>query len=443
MRYMAEIQQEKLITICKLSNDQDCNDTIKSPDVYSTKYNDTNFDIRDFSGLSNDRSNSENQKNNQSKYNTPYRCGEWSELGRCNDTCDGGVSMRSRDCFDENNTKTPDHEYISCSNPNCLHCSEWSKFSSCSKICGMGVKFRERTCYMKDGRKSQEKDEENCSFHPCQPGFYKSLLIECDSWSDWSECSKPCDTGVTIRTRNCSLSDGSTKTFYEHHSCNTQPCNKNVALSNKIIENSSTNSNTKNYVSLHEDDGCLSAHITFEKYQYNVYTIFDDTDEHNDVEYKNLVLFYGNYSCGYSGVLTGRQSAIKFYDDIFRNFDTSDLSVAFWIYPINNYMTTNNNKTVFSFNSKFYHFGKYSLVLNERNELIFTVEVDKSVFVGFVPKQLKYESWHHIGVTYIAKNNSMQVYINGDMIEINIFKYNVPVQSNENTYPTLIDMQFQ
>ncbi|KAF1744243.1 hypothetical protein MXB_5491 [Myxobolus squamalis] len=112
---------------------------------------------------------------------------------------------------------------------------------------------------------------------------------ECDAWSDWTECSKPCDTGVTIRTRNCTLADSTIKTFYEHHSCNTQACVKSTLPG---IIKGDTNMDIlpkSNDFHSEEDEGCISAHINFQKYQYNVYTIFDDTDEHNDVEYKNMI----------------------------------------------------------------------------------------------------------------------------------------------------------
>ena len=74
---------------------------------------------------------------------------------------------------------------------------EWSDWSDCSVTCGTGIHTRKRTC--ENGCSSVTEfelaDTQACDFGPCAPIFTE--------WSDWSTCSVTCGTGIHTRTRTC------------------------------------------------------------------------------------------------------------------------------------------------------------------------------------------------------------------------------------------------
>merc|ERR1719262_2116728 len=75
---------------------------------------------------------------------------------------------------------------------------EWSEYSACSKDCGGGVEVRSRPVYTDaehGGEPCGDLTEQNeCNVDACD------RPCELDpEWSDWTECSKQCDYGYTVR----------------------------------------------------------------------------------------------------------------------------------------------------------------------------------------------------------------------------------------------------
>ena len=53
------------------------------------------------------------------------------------------------------------------------------------------------------------------------------LLLVCDPWSNYTECSKTCGGGQQTHKRNCSITDNSHTDileFSESRYCNMEPC---------------------------------------------------------------------------------------------------------------------------------------------------------------------------------------------------------------------------
>lgn len=171
-----------------------------------------------------------------------------------------------------------------------------------------------------------------------------------------------------------------------------------------------------------DEESCLSAHISFERFKLHVYSLFDNTLEQNDVHYKNMILFNGNLSCGISGVLTGKESEIRFYDDIFRNFDYSTLSSAFWILPIKSDESNSTIQTLFSFSSKKFDYGKYAMVLNQEYQPTLFYQTSKSFIVGKTDFAISPDVWHHVAVSFTDEDQNIVLYHNGIAIPLTITK---------------------
>ncbi|KII68266.1 hypothetical protein RF11_07988 [Thelohanellus kitauei] len=165
-------------------------------------------------------------------------------------------------------------------------------------------------------------------------------------------------------------------------------------------------------------------------------TIYDNTDEHNDVEFHNTIMFNGNMSCGYSGVLTGRYSAIKFYDDIYRNFDLPQLSVLMWIYPIRISIVANKKQTLFHFSSKRYKYGNYTFVLNENYQPILSYSNEVLTVTATSTDPIKYDEWHHIAAVYSQVNETILFYINGQPIPLQQTRSAVGMSPSATSEPT-------
>jgi hypothetical protein len=108
---------------------------------------------------------------------------------------------------------------------------EWSEYSACSKDCGGGVEVRGRpvlTDVEHGGEPCGDTTEQNeCNVdacdRPCELG---------PDWSDWTECSKQCDMGYTVRYKQVVKEAGPTGPCPGPYSqermqaayCNTQEC---------------------------------------------------------------------------------------------------------------------------------------------------------------------------------------------------------------------------
>ncbi len=58
--------------------------------------------------------------------------------------------------------------------------------------------------------------------------FFKSLLAYSE-WSDWSNCTKDCDSGNITRTRTCLINNCDEKLF------ETAECNKHICLTDSSV----------------------------------------------------------------------------------------------------------------------------------------------------------------------------------------------------------------
>jgi hypothetical protein len=130
--------------------------------------------------------------------------GEW-QPGECTVECGGGERDITREIVtpaaNGGAECPPMVEKEACNLQPCpIDCvvGEWSEYSACSKDCGGGVEVRSRPVHTEaehGGEPCGDLTEQNeCNVDACD--------LPCElgpDWSDWSECSKQCDYGYTVR----------------------------------------------------------------------------------------------------------------------------------------------------------------------------------------------------------------------------------------------------
>lgn len=141
---------------------------------------------------------------------------EWSKFSVCSVTCNSGSKTRSRICNNpppqhggrDCSVFGPENETLSCFIKVCPvdgNFSNWSAFGTCSKTCGGGERIRTRKCDnpapVGEGRNCSRLgpaiDALPCNPEPCPiSGGYTP-------WSEFSPCTKSCETGTQYRSRNC------------------------------------------------------------------------------------------------------------------------------------------------------------------------------------------------------------------------------------------------
>lgn len=141
----------------------------------------------------------------------------WTEFSPCDKTCNNGRKFRTRKCnqpvpqFGGQNCSLlgPDSEVVECFLRHCpIHggYSNWSEYEPCSKSCNTGIKNRTRICNNPEPKYGGNTCEVLgpameavvCNTHPCPiHGGYTQ-------WTEFSSCSKTCEGGIRVRTRNCS-----------------------------------------------------------------------------------------------------------------------------------------------------------------------------------------------------------------------------------------------
>ena len=97
-----------------------------------------------------------------------------------------------------------------------LGCPMWApwKSASCSVTCGRGTKTHHRSCV---GPHLEAVESTLCSYESCGENC-ETKIVNCKSseicapqWGEWSEwadqCTVPCGTGETTRTRVCCYDD--------------------------------------------------------------------------------------------------------------------------------------------------------------------------------------------------------------------------------------------
>ncbi|XP_055329397.1 SCO-spondin-like [Paramacrobiotus metropolitanus] len=162
---------------------------------------------------------------------------EWTSWTACSAKCGGGVRSRYRFrvCADEDSSEKifcddfqmdlEECNYHSCAD---VVYSNWSSWSACSSSCGTGLMSRFRSCpfcpftgYVGECS-GPNFDYKVCTGPPCKG---EQRLVE--DWSDWSRCTRDCDSGLKISVRKnpeCQL--GKDCEGYEFRSdiCNPQKC---------------------------------------------------------------------------------------------------------------------------------------------------------------------------------------------------------------------------
>lgn len=124
----------------------------------------------------------------------------WSSWSGCSRTCGGGSSTRSRSCPNDQYCAGSSSDSRSCNNQNCPKWTSWSNWSTCTKDCGTGSTGRSRSCQYGTnsqcpGGSGQAAATKSCNTKAC-PTW--------NQWTEWGECSEPCDGGLSVRNRTCS-----------------------------------------------------------------------------------------------------------------------------------------------------------------------------------------------------------------------------------------------
>jgi Spondin-like TSP1 domain/Thrombospondin type 1 domain len=168
----------------------------------------------------------------------------WSDWSTCSATCGPGTQTRSRSVVKEAASggracPSPGEltETRPCTERACNDCkvSEWTDWSACTKACGGGgsqTRTRTITAQAEKGGAAcptQLTEERECGKAPCATDCVVS------AWSDWSSCSKPCDTGTQTRTRTVASAatngGAACPALVEQRECNTQACGRDCQLS--------------------------------------------------------------------------------------------------------------------------------------------------------------------------------------------------------------------
>merc|ERR1719352_144632 len=173
--------------------------------------------------------------------------GEW-QPGECSVECGGGVRTLTREVVtpaSNGGAECPIMiEKEPCNMQPCpIDCvvGEWSEFGLCSKDCGGGIQTRVRRALTEDE-------------HGGEPCGDLSETIECNvdacdmpcelepEWSEWSECSKECDTGVTFQTKSVIKAggpEGYCPEWYDEERmqaayCNTMDCPQDLVCTAQL-----------------------------------------------------------------------------------------------------------------------------------------------------------------------------------------------------------------
>lgn len=167
---------------------------------------------------------------------TDCQVSEW-QTEPCSVTCGGGNQrmVRSVEAHPVGGMPCPPLEaFQNCNTAACpISCelSAWSGWSACSSECGGGVAERVREILVQP-RYGGEPCDESSETRPCN---VQSCDVDCElaEWSDWSACSKACDTGHTERRRAIlrpAVGAGSCPAEADAERLLRQPCNTQACV---------------------------------------------------------------------------------------------------------------------------------------------------------------------------------------------------------------------
>eukprot|EP00434_Breviolum_minutum_P031701 symbB.v1.2.028035.t1/scaffold2927.1/size67078/2 len=170
---------------------------------------------------------------------------EWTQWDACDKTCGGGQQMRHRQV-----TKNPVNGGLACPKVlietqgcalepcrrrDCI-VTEWAAWSGCSATCGIGYRGRARDFKQKPCEGGQGCDLDLAMVEPCFAPDCECQDCLWDAWSEWSQCSKPCDGGQTTRERvviqtpkkGCKACEALPSSQVQP--CNTEACHKHSCV---------------------------------------------------------------------------------------------------------------------------------------------------------------------------------------------------------------------
>merc|ERR1719428_2617032 len=173
--------------------------------------------------------------------------GEW-QPGECSVECGGGERTLTREVVtpaSNGGAECPIMiEKEPCNMQPCpIDCvvDEWSEFGACSKDCGGGIQTRIRRAITEDEHGGEPcgdlSETMECNVDACD------LPCELDAeWSEWSECSKECDWGVTFQTKGVAKEggpEGYCPEWYDEARmqsayCNTMECPQDLVCTAQI-----------------------------------------------------------------------------------------------------------------------------------------------------------------------------------------------------------------
>eukprot|EP01012_Entosiphon_sulcatum_P049575 TRINITY_DN6820_c0_g1_i6.p1 TRINITY_DN6820_c0_g1~~TRINITY_DN6820_c0_g1_i6.p1 ORF type:complete len:7637 (+),score=112.47 TRINITY_DN6820_c0_g1_i6:5459-28369(+) len=161
---------------------------------------------------------------------TTCEMGTWSSWSSCSKICGGGTQTRTRSIIRSAQDCLPTQETQACNTQACpVDCvvSEWSEPTACSKPCDGGTQTRVRQVLQQGANGGVQCPADLVSMSPCNAQL---CPVDCvvGSWSEWTLCSKQCDSGLSTRHRQIitpTVAGGKAcPGLVETMHCNMQPC---------------------------------------------------------------------------------------------------------------------------------------------------------------------------------------------------------------------------
>lgn len=175
--------------------------------------------------------------------------GEWGDWGHCSKSCGTGKHWRNRtltkpatcggkvppgssvdiqDCKEQETCGSIDCEF-----------NHWSDWSDCSCTCeGIAHRFRTIKTFGEKGGDHCEgplKQVRECNQYTTQPDCQGGPRLDChQEWTQWSECTKPCDGGQRFRNNTIKSLPSNGGLPCEDLLAEVQPCNEGTCADEPV-----------------------------------------------------------------------------------------------------------------------------------------------------------------------------------------------------------------
>lgn len=185
----------------------------------------------------------------------PVNCvvGVWGLWSKCSKTCGHGIETRTRMVTTEADqggaacpilqeeqncmirtcpappTNAPTEVTVNC------QVASWSEWSKCTSTCGSGFESRSRLVVQDAAHGGTAcpplGEDKNCEVRPCPPpASQEAVDCQVGGWGPWSQCSKTCGTGFTLRIReviaNAEYGGAECSSLAEGKDCVLQECKR-------------------------------------------------------------------------------------------------------------------------------------------------------------------------------------------------------------------------